>query len=118
MEQPDLFKAQTTWFHVFKAMIDSGDVAKMGPGPTTVYLVLKSYTNFQDGRSFPSLPLVAEKTGFSVRQVHRHLQVLEEHGYVNKKSGRSAGQSNQYTLREKIILHGDKNEPAAVATWD
>lgn len=118
MEQTELFKAQTAWFHVFKSMVESGDVAAMGPGPTTVYLVLKAYTNFLDGRSFPSLALVAEKTGFSVRQVQRHLKVLEEHGYVATESGRATGQSNRYTLREKVVIRNDKDEPQAVATWD
>lgn len=118
MDQHELFKAQTAWFHVFKSMVDNGDVAKMGPGPTTVYLVLKAYTNFQDGRSFPSLSLVAEKTGFSVRQVQRHLKVLESHGYITMESGRSAGRSNRYTLREKVVIRNESNEPTAVATWD
>ena len=27
--QPELFEAETQWFHVFKAMIDSGELAKM-----------------------------------------------------------------------------------------
>lgn len=116
--QEDLFKAQTAWFHVFKSMVDSGDVAAMGSGPTTVYLVLKAYTNFLDGRSFPSLALVAEKTGFSVRQVQRHLSVLERHGYVSKESGRASGQSNRYTLREKVVIRNSEDELAAVATWD
>ncbi|HEY9758895.1 MAG TPA: helix-turn-helix domain-containing protein [Oculatellaceae cyanobacterium] len=118
MEQTELFKAQTSWFHVFKSMVDSGDVAKMGPGPTTVYLVLKAYTNFQDGRSFPSLTLIGEKTGFGIRQVQRHLKVLEEYGYVKTESGRAAGKSNRYTLREKVVIRNNDDEAAAIATWD
>ena len=27
-KQMDLFKAETTWFHVFVSMIENGDVAK------------------------------------------------------------------------------------------
>lgn len=118
MEQVELFKAQTAWFHVFKSMVESGDVAQMGPGPTTVYLVLKAYSSFQDGRSFPSLSLVGEKTGFSIRQVQRHLKVLAEYGYVSTVSGRTVGKSNQYTLREKVVIRNDKGEAAAVAMWD
>ena len=42
--QQELFKAETAWFHIFKTMIDSGDVARMGPYAVTVYLVIKSHT--------------------------------------------------------------------------
>lgn len=28
-EQAELFKAETSWFHVFKDMIDNGDMAKI-----------------------------------------------------------------------------------------
>ncbi len=30
VRQAELYKAETTWFHIFKAMIDNGDVARMG----------------------------------------------------------------------------------------
>lgn len=51
--QQELFKAETAWFHIFKTMIDNGDVARMGPYAVTVYLVIKSHTNFATGRPFP-----------------------------------------------------------------
>ena len=47
----DLFKAETTWFHVFVSMIENGDVAKMGPYAVTVYLVVKAYTNWSSRRN-------------------------------------------------------------------
>lgn len=28
-DQAELFKAETAWFHVFKDMIDNGDMAKL-----------------------------------------------------------------------------------------
>ena len=49
--QQELFKAETAWFHIFKTMIDNGDVARMGPYAVTVYLVIKSHTNFATGRA-------------------------------------------------------------------
>lgn len=116
--QRELFKAQTAWFHVFKSMVDSGDVAAMGPGATTVYLVIKSYSNWQDGRSFPSLRVIEEKTGMSKMTITRHLKTLEQFGYITRESGRNDGRVNRYTLREKVVIQNDKDEPQAVATWD
>lgn len=113
--QTELFKAETTWFHVFKSMIDSGDVATMGPHAVTVYLVIKAYTNFSTGRSFPAIETICEKSGISDKQVRRELKTLETHGYITKER---KGRNNVYTLREKVDIHDDQGQQYAVATWD
>lgn len=115
MNQHELFEANTTWFHVFKSMIDSGDVKKLGPYAVTVYLVIKGYTNFSTGRAFPSIETISDKSGVSVPQVKRELKKLQELGYISVEK---KGRSNVYTLREKIELKDDAGRPAAVATWD
>lgn len=114
-EQFELFQATTSWFHVFRSMIDGGDVAKMGPGAFTVYAVIKAHTNFSTGRAFPGIELIAEKSGISTRQVIRELAVLEEHGYVTKVK---QGRQNIYTLREKVDIKDDHGRPVAAASWD
>lgn len=115
-QQHALFKAETSWFHMFRDMIESGDVARMGPIATTVYLVIKSHTNFKTGDAFPSVELIAEKSGVSARQVMRELKTLEEHQYITKVR---KGRQNVYTLREKVsIASGEDGRPMAVATWD
>lgn len=116
--QPELVRAQASWFHVFKSMVESGDVAKMGPGPVSVYLVIKSYSNWKDGRAFPALTTICEKSGMSKPTVVRHLKKLEEHGYIRRDSGKLQGRSNRYTLREKVVLRNEQDEPTAIATWD
>ena len=113
--QKELFKAETAWFHVFKTMIDNGDVAAMGPYAVTVYLVIKSHTNFATGRAFPALETIAEKSGVSLAQVKRELKTLEKFGYIKTEK---KGRSNLYTLREKIEIKDDSGRPSAVATWD
>jgi DNA-binding transcriptional ArsR family regulator len=113
--QTELFEAQTTWFHVFKNMIDNGDVAKMGPHACTVYLVIKAHTNYSTGMSFPAIETISEKSGISVRQVKRELEKLEEMKYISKEK---KGRSNHYTLREKIDIKDEAGRPSAVATWD
>ena len=114
-QQADLFKAETTWFHVFKDMIDSGDLARLDGSAIKSYLVVKSYTNFVTGRAFPPIELIAEKTGLSSRQVMRSLQELETLGYLTKEK---VGRHNVYTLREKVTLKDGDGVDQAVATWD
>lgn len=111
----DLFKAETTWFHVFVSMIENGDVAKMGPYAVTVYLVVKAYTNWKTGKAFPSIDTIAEKSGISKRQVINSLSTLTENGYIDKSK---VGRKNSYTLREKVTLKDQEGRPAAFATWD
>lgn len=113
--QNELFQAQTTWFHVFKNMIDNGDVAKMGAYATTVYMVIKAHTNYSTGLSFPAIETIAEKSGVSIPQVKRELKKLEEFGYITKVK---KGRNNQYTLREKVDIQDAAGRPSAVATWD
>jgi hypothetical protein len=114
-KQMDLFKAETTWFHVFVSMIENGDVAKMGPYAVTVYLVVKAYTNWKTGKAFPSIDTIAEKSGISKRQVINSLSTLTENGYIDKSK---VGRKNSYTLREKVTLKDQEGRPAAFATWD
>lgn len=113
--QSELFQAQTTWFHVFKNMIDNGDVAKMGAYATTVYMVIKAHTNYSTGLSFPAIETIAEKSGVSIPQVKRELKKLEEFGYITKVK---IGRNNNYTLREKVDIQDAAGRPSAVATWD
>jgi DNA-binding transcriptional ArsR family regulator len=113
--QAELFNAETTWFHIFRTMIANGDVARMGPHAFTTYCVIKAHTNFSTGRAFPSLELIAEKTGISLAQVKRELKTLEEMGYLTKEK---KGRSNHYQLREKVEIQDAHGRPQAVATWD
>jgi len=115
MHTDEVLKAETMWFHVFKDMIDSGDMAKLDGGTIKVYLVIKSYTNFSTGHAFPSLELIAEKSGISDRQVKRCIADLEQLGYITKAK---VGRHNTYKLREKIVIKNDSGTPQAVATWD
>lgn len=114
-KQMDLFKAETTWFHVFVSMIENGDVAKLGPYAVTVYLVIKAFTNWKTGKAFPSVDTIAEKSGISKRQVINSLSALIEAGYLDKVK---VGRKNNYTLREKVTLKDQEGRPAACATWD
>ena len=114
-KQLDLFKAETTWFHVFVSMIENGDVAKLGPYAVTVYLVVKAYTNWKTGKAFPSIGTIVEKSGISRAKVITSLAALTESGYLDKSK---VGRKNSYTLREKVTIKDKEGRPAACATWD
>ncbi len=61
--------AELAWFHVFKAMIDDGELAKMGPSAFATYCVIKFHANFSTGKAFPSVETICQKSGISERQV-------------------------------------------------
>lgn len=113
--QNELWAAQTQWFHVFKSMVDQGDIAKIGPHAFAVYAVIKAHTNYNSGMAWPGIELISEKSGVSPAQIKRELKVLEAAGYITKER---CGRSNRYTLREKIQVTDEHGRPQAVATWD
>lgn len=115
MGDGELFEAETNWFHIFKAMIDRGDVARMGGTVFAIYAVVKSYTNWSTGKAFPGLELIAEKSGVNKRTVIRALSTLEEMGYIVKEQ--KLGKVNKYRLREQVPI-SQEGRPVAVATWD
>lgn len=108
-------KADASWFHIFRQMFDTGDVARMGPHAFTVYCAIKFHVNFATGEAFPSVERIAEMAGVSIPQVKRELKSLEEAGYLNKRRN---GRSNVYTLREKVQVTDANGRPMAEATWD
>jgi DNA-binding transcriptional ArsR family regulator len=112
---PEKLKAELVWFHIFRTMITSPDFAKMEGSAVKVYLVIKAHTNFNTGASFPGIETIAEKAGYSPRQVMRALKELEELNLITKKQ---VGRSNTYTLRETVEIQDAHGRPAAVATWD
>lgn len=114
-KQGELFKAETTWFHVFKSMIDSGDMAALDGSAVKCYLVIKSHTNFSTGRAFPSIETIGKDAGLSKSQVLRCISQLVEMGYVTKTK---VGRHNDYRLREKIEVKDAEGRPVASATWD
>ncbi len=114
-EKEEIYKAETTWFHMFKAMIGNGDIAKMGPCSLSVYIVIKGHTDFNTGQAFPSLEHISEKSGISRRQVIRSLEILEKYGYITKQK---IGRNNIYILREKIEMIDNAGRPVGIATWD
>jgi biotin operon repressor len=107
--------AQTQWFHFFRAMVESGDLAKMDGSVIKIYLIVKAHVNFTSGNAFPSIETLSAKAGMSERQVMRAIATLEGMGYISKVK---KGRNNIYTLREKIDIVDDVGDVTAVASWD
>lgn len=114
-EQLPLLQAETSWFHVFKSMIEGGDAAKMGGTTFLIYAVIKAHTNWSTGRSFPTIETIMEKAGVSKETVLRSLKTLEKMDYIRKEK---VGRVNAYTLREKVSFEDNEGRPQAVAMWD
>lgn len=115
--QAPLYEANAQWFHVFRDMIDRGDAAKMGAGAFLVYATIKCFTDLKTGKNFPSLAVIAEKSGFTDRQVRNHLKVLEENGYL--EIDRTPGKKNGYILKEQLpVFNKDTGELEAMARFD
>ena len=88
----------TQWFHVFKSMIDSGDLANISGSALKVYLVIKSHANFNTGASFPSEHTLSVKSGLSISQVKRNLVELRQLSYLLTEK---IGRKNHYVLRDR-----------------
>lgn len=90
------FPAITAQAHAFHSMIETGDMARMGPYAVTVYLVIMAHASLDTGRSFPAIDTISNESGISRSQVIRELKTLEAFGYITINR---EGRSNEYRLR-------------------
>ena len=111
----DNLSAELAWFHLFKAMIDDGEVAKIGARASATPCAIKSHAHFATGVAFPGIETISQKSGISQAQVKRDLKTLEANGLLTKEK---QWKSNVYTLREKILITDGTGKPAGQATWD
>lgn len=109
------YYAETHWFHMFRDMVDSGDLAGISSSAIKIYIVIKSHSNYSSGRAFPALDNIAEKSGISLPQVRRCIKELEDKGYLCKSK---IGRRNEYRLREKVRIINKENNIAKVAVFD
>jgi DNA-binding transcriptional MocR family regulator len=108
-------EATTQWFHVFRSMVDSGDLARMKGSSIKVYLIIKAHVNMHSGFGGPSIETISEKADLSVAQVKRAISELEAMGYLAKDK---QGRSNRYRVREMIQIRDQSGAPAGMAVWD
>lgn len=111
----ELFGADTGWVHIFRAMIDSGDCAELGPHAMVVYLVIKSHVNLKTGHAFPGIATIAKAGGMSEKQVKRSLAKLTTKGYLLKDR---EGRRNTYRLLERFPVEDGPENQVATLTAD
>lgn len=112
---PEVRQADTQWFHVFKSMIESGELANISGSAVKVYLVIKSYANYRTGEAFPAETTIAKKAGLSLSQVKRAVKELQQltYLYISKR-----GRKNHYQLIEKVLVRNSAGDSAAAVTWN
>lgn len=88
-----------------KAMAAVLDAALDPPLKLTL-LVLANYANHDGENAYPSVDVIAEKTGYSRATVFRHLKQLVEGGWIMRTRG--PGQHRPVTYR--ITLQGSYRE--------
>jgi DNA-binding transcriptional regulator GbsR (MarR family) len=114
--QIELFEADASWFHMFKEMIRSKTWANMSPLAKALYPVIKSFTNWKTGHSFPSIETMEEYSGLSRPSIFKALRELETLGYIRSK--KAPGKPSIYTLIEKFEIQDEVGQPVASASFD
>ncbi len=104
----DLFGADVTWFHLFRSMIQSGQIAELGTSVFAVYCVVKSHSNFQTGTSFVSVSRIGELTGLGKRAVLNCMAKLKEKNLIHVEK---IGRQNYYRINEHLpVVDSNKNQ--------
>lgn len=87
-----------------------------GPASTTrhVLFTLSIHMN-EDGQAFPSIALLAIKTGLSDRAVRKHLKIAEKEGWITRKLWRDKGKDwAGYRYCATLPKRQDAPEPRSV----
>lgn len=114
MSKTEYLKADMSFFSVFRELIDNGTLAEVGVYSWAVYTVIKSYSGYNTGESFPSVQTIAAKSGISEIQVKRSLKQLEEKGLLTK---RKEGRHNVYSLNETLTISDQNHQAVATASF-
>jgi hypothetical protein len=114
--QLDLFKADTTWFHVFHELIKSKSWAGMSSPAKIIYVTAKAFVNWKSGTAFPSLDTLEEYSGLSRPSVTKALKELGKLGHL--RAEKSPGKKTIYSLVEKFNVTDEDGRPQAVASFD
>lgn len=114
--QSELFKTDTTWFHMFKEIIRNGTWARLSSNSKSLYPVIKAYINWESGAAFPSIDTLQEYSGLARASVIKALKELEAEGLLIKQT--VAGRHSNYTLIEKFDVKDGEGRPAASVSFD
>jgi hypothetical protein len=114
--QAELFKADVTWFHIFKEIVRSETWARMSANAKAVYPAIKAFVNWESGSAFPSIDTIERFSGVSRPSVVKALKELEELGLLVKN--KSKGRSTNYGMIEKFDVKDESGNHAASVSFD
>jgi len=63
-------------------VVESGDLAIMGPSAFAVYTLIQFYADFESKPQIPLVELIADTTGITEEQVLVSLEILKTMGYI------------------------------------
>lgn len=115
-KQPELFKTDVTWFHIFKEMIRNGTWSRMSGNAAKLYPVIKAYINWASGTAFPSIDTLQKFSGLARASVIKALKELEAEGLLIKSA--TKGSHSNYKLIEKFDVKDAEGRPAASVSFD
>ena len=115
-EQTELFKADISWFHIFKEMIRNESWARLSGSAAKIYPVIKAFINWESGSAFPSIDTLERYSGVSRPSIVKALKELEKAGLLIKSV--TKGKGSNYTLVEKFNVEGADGRPAASVSFD
>jgi len=116
-QQLEIFKADVSWFHIFKELIRNKTWARLSSNSKSLYPVIKAFVNHENGSAFPSLDTLEEYSGISRPSVVKALKELEAEGLLIKISG-TRNSSNNYAIVEKFHVKDNQGQPMASVSFD
>lgn len=99
------------WFHVFKARIHRGDLAKLPSGAVATLLCVKAHSNHHTGLCDVGIDRLSKLSGRGPRQVMRDLDALEKSGWITRDR---IGRKNRYQVQERFRVD---DAGGVIATW-
>lgn len=109
------WNADMRYFHMLRAMVSSGDLARLSGSALKVYMAIKSNTDLRTGQACLDHSALLACTGLSLSHLKRGITELEQMGYLTRlKSGRQVF----YRIKEKIAIADPTGLPAGQAHWD
>ena len=100
------------WVHLFRYMVENGSISKMSGSALKVYVIIKTLSGFENGKTTASQQTIADQSGLSVIQVKRAVKELKFLGYLFSER---FGRKNTYQIIEKIPAVHKSGTPDAIA---
>jgi len=100
------------FIHIFRYMLENGSIAKMSGNSLKVYIVIKTLSGFENGKTTASIEDISISAGLSRSSVLRAIKELKEQKYLFSER---FGRKNTYQIIETIPTVHKTGNPQAIA---